>query len=126
MKSRQVTHKEMQEYYFRESTKMTARSLCVMMIALNEEFGFSGKRIRRLFKRYMEINRRINDYCDNVRLEVEIRERLGKMKVADIADGLLKIHDIKEYRQEIKLQNRFNEKEADNVFEVMKKIRGAL
>lgn len=106
------TFSDCQEHYYRLATKLVADSICVMCIALNEEFNIGKQRMQRLVERYCSINRRLNDYQDDARFESEIRQRMAEIGLQEFADHIMSTHDIKRYRQEVKQMNAVSVKEA--------------
>ena len=117
------TFEDVQQFYFEHATSLVGQSLSVMIIALNEEFSFGKERLNRLIERYMDINRRLNDYQDDARSEAEIRTRLEETGLKEFADFMLRSHDIKKYRQEIKQKNVVSIKEAAQAQEMLRKMK---
>lgn len=113
MKARAIgTGNDIQEFFFRLATHMVSQSVCVMTIALHEEFGFGTERCSRLLERYKKINRHLNDYQDEAKSDAETRRMMADIGLQEFADAIMAVHDIKKYRQEVKQMNKVSIKEA--------------
>lgn len=117
------TVKDVQEHFYRLSTHAIAHSVCVLIIALNEEFGFGAERLKRLIDRYYKINRSLNAYQDEARSDAEIRTRMAELGFQEFADAIMATHDIKKYRQEVKQMNQVSVKEAAEMQKAMKMMK---
>ena len=106
MKSRNtMTFKDVQDYYFKEATHLAATSVCVMLIAMNQELGIGKKRAERIVERYRRINMQLNDYDDDTRSDAEIRTRMQEIGLQEFADQMMGMHTLKQYGQEKKIRN---------------------
>lgn len=124
---RRMTFSDIQEYYYRLATHTTAHSICVLLIALNEELGIGKERLNRVVDRYVRINRGLNDYQDETRSDAELRTRMSEIGLQEFADAIMATHDIKKYRQEIKQMNAVSVQEAaeaQRMLKIMKELRG--
>lgn len=120
------TFKDIQEHFYRLSTHAIAHSVCVLIIALNEEFGFGAERLKRLINRYYKINRSLNAYQDEARSDAEIRTRMAELGFQEFADAIMATHDIKKYRQEVKQMNQVSVKEAAEMQKALKMMKGLM
>lgn len=121
-----MTFKDIQDYYYRLSTHSIAKSICVLIIAINEEFGFGRERLSRLVERYRKITRGLNDYQDEDRADAEVRVRMAEIGLQEFADAIMATHHIEKYRQEVKKMNAVSIKEAQEVQEMLKIMKGLM
>ena len=123
MARKRGTGNDIQEFFFRLATHMVAQSVCVMVIAIHEEFGFGKERCTRLVERYKKINRHLNDYQDEVKSDAETRRMMAECGLQEFADQILSMHDIKKYRTEVRQMNAVSIKEAEEARKNLKKMQ---
>lgn len=124
MKSRKVfTKEDIEDYYFALACGIVGDSICVMMLALNEELGIGKERAKRVIERYFAINRHYNEYGDDVRREREIKQRMKELDLEDCAQHLYSRQSVKRYHQEYKKQNEVSVVEAANMQKQLKLMK---
>ena len=109
---KKMTQSDIQEYYFRCATRTAANSICTMIIALNEEFGFGRERLQRLIDRYRKITRHTNDFQDENQADAYLRRRMEEIGLKEFGDYIMQTHNIKKYQSECKKMNAVSVKEA--------------
>lgn len=113
MKSRTPSSfNNVQDFYFRLATHMVAQCVCVMTIAIHEEFGFGKERCKRLIERYKKINRHLNDYQDDAKSDAETRRMMTDIGLQEFADEIMATHSLNKLWQERKQMNTVSVKEA--------------
>lgn len=120
------TFEECQKFYFREATETVAQSVCIMLIALNEELGIGKERLRRVVERYGKLTAHMNDYKDDVKSGAEIRSRMKQIGLQEFADQILSMHDLGEYQQEAKVRDRVSLKEAAEAQKMLQKMKALM
>lgn len=118
------TEKDIRDYYFRLATHLAGSSVCTMLLAMNEEFGIGPVRLKRLVERYTKITRRLNDYGDGDKSDAELRNRLEELGLEEFATAMLKMHDIEDYRRDVKKMNAVSIKEAAEAQEMLRIMKG--
>ena len=127
MKARKViTFKDIQDHFYRLYTHSVATSICIMIIALNEEFGFGRERLTRLVERYRGINLQLNDYQDDAKVDAVIRSRMDELGLQEFSDAIMAMHEIKKYDREVKRMNTVSIKEAQQAQEMLKIMKGLM
>lgn len=123
---KRATFEDVQDYYFTKATDLVADSICVMLLAMNEELGIGKVRVKRVIERYMKINRHYNDYQDDTRRQIEIKQRLAELDLTEYADFLLSKHTIQGYHREMKQQNQVSVVEAAKMQEQLQIMKSLM